>query len=156
MCDIKTGLIKLSIAFIQKLRSKYKTIYDKIFKLVLEIQNYSITDSSILSIMNWLELKSYKADLNDVLKNIDCSLHGVIPAQVLKYLRLYDEEVDSYQIENISEINEVHLPAICLLNKSETNGYHYVLVVDVNEKYISYYEMNFTEVYSIPVNELYV
>lgn len=153
MCDIKTELIKLSVAFIQKLRSKYKPIYNKLFKSVLEIQKYSNTDSSILSIMNWLKLKRYKADLSDVLKNIDCSSHGAIPAQVLKYLRHYDEKVDSYQIENISEINEVHLPAICLLNKLETNGYHYILIVDVNEKYVSFYEMNFTEMYSIPISE---
>lgn len=153
MCDIKTELIKLSVAFIQKLRSKYKPIYNKLFKFVLEIQKYSNTDSSILSIMNWLKLKRYKADLSDVLKNIDCSSHGAIPAQVLKYLRHYDEKVDSYQIENISEINEVHLPAICLLNKLETNGYHYILIVDVNEKYVSFYEMNFTEMYSIPISE---
>lgn len=153
MCDIKTELIKLSVAFIQKLRSKYKPTYNKLFKFVLEIQKYSNTDSSILSIMNWLKLKRYKADLSDVLKNIDCSSHGAIPAQVLKYLRHYDEKVDSYQIENISEINEVHLPAICLLNKLETNGYHYILIVDVNEKYVSFYEMNFTEMYSIPISE---
>lgn len=153
MCEIKTGLIKLSIAFIQKLRNKYKTIYNKLFEFVLEIQNYSITDSSILSIMNWLKLKNYKADLNDVLKNIDCSLHGVIPTQVLKYLKLYDKKVDSYQIENISEINEIHLPAICLLNKTKANGYHYALLVGVNEKYVSFYEANFTNMCHEPVNE---
>lgn len=153
MCDIKTELIKLSIAFIQKLRSKYKTIYHKLFEFVLEIQNYSTTDSSILSIMNWLKLKDYKADLSNVLKNIDCSLHGVIPTQVLNYLRLYDKKVDAYQIENISEIDEIHLPAICLLNKSETNGYHYILIVDINEKYISFYETNFAEICSVSVSE---
>lgn len=153
MCEIKTGLIKLSIAFIQKLRNKYKTIYNKLFEFVLEIQNYSITDSSILSIMNWLKLKNYKADLNDVLKNIDCSLHGVIPTQVLKYLKLYDKKVDSYKIENISEINEIHLPAICLLNKTKANGYHYALLVGVNEKYVSFYEANFTNMCHEPVNE---
>lgn len=153
MCDIKTELIKLSIAFIQKLRSKYKTIYNKLFEFVLEIQNYSITDSSILSIMNWLKLKNYKADLNDVLQNVDCSLHGAIPAQALEYLRLYDKKADSYQIESISEITEVNLPAICLLNKAKANGYHYALLVDINEKYVSFYEGNFTNMCSVPINE---
>ena len=62
----------------------------------------------------------------------------------------YDE---SYQIESISEITEVNLPAICLLNKAKANGYHYALLVDINEKYVSFYEGNFTNMCSVPINE---
>ena len=62
----------------------------------------------------------------------------------------YDE---SYQIESISVITEVNLPAICLLNKAKANGYHYALLVDINEKYVSFYEGNFTNMCSVPINE---
>ena len=60
---------------------------------------------------------------------------------------------ESYQIESISEITEVNLPAICLLNKAKANGYHYALLVDINEKYVSFYEGNFTNMCSVPINE---
>lgn len=133
-CRINIELNKISLAFIEYIRNNLSDIYDRFISFIFRVQNYSLTDSAVWAIMTFLSLKGINPDYELINNYLNISDVGVSPQDIVNCLKLYNMDINAYQLDSSTEVKVLEFPSISLVNKKDIGKYIYYVNIDGDEK----------------------
>ena len=150
MCDIKKLLIKLAIAVVNKIKLKQSHNYLKLMELVMKIQYYYQTDTSIWAITEYLKQHNIKTDYENIIRNIVIEAKGLSPIGMLQFLQLI-LDCNAYKLEVKYNIVNKDFPAICFINKQKNIRYNYMIIDKIENELVYFHDMTSND--NIPYDE---
>lgn len=133
-CRINIELNKMSMAFIEYIINNLSNIFDRLVSFIFRVQNYSLTDSAVWAIMTFLNHKGIKPNYDVINSQLNISDVGVKPQDIIKCLKLYNLDINAYQLDSSDESKILEFPSISLVNKKNMGKYIYYVNIDGNEE----------------------
>lgn len=135
-CNLKKGLIKLSIGFVETIKDECPESFEYLLSFVTETWNYHVTDSAIWASIKILNYYGFKPTYIEISSIIKVKEYGVLPSAVLNYIKTYKKKVKAYRLNNIFDFCAIETPAISIINKVSLLSYQYVIINNLDDNYV--------------------
>lgn len=133
-CQINIELNKMSIAFIEYIKNNLSNIFNRFVSFIFKVQNYSLTDSAVWAVMDFLSCKGITSDYDVINSQLKISDFGVRPQDIVNCLNLYNLDVNAYLLESSKEAEILKFPSISLANKNDMGKFVYYININKTEK----------------------
>lgn len=133
-CQINIELNKMSIAFIEYIKNNLSDIFNRFVSFIFKVQNYSLTDSAVWAVMDFLSCKGITPDYDVINSQLEISDFGVRPQDIVNCLNLYNLDVNAYLLESSKEAEILKFPSISLANRNDMGKFVYYINVNKTEK----------------------
>jgi radical SAM protein with 4Fe4S-binding SPASM domain len=130
VCQYRKDLIKLSIAFVEQLKSIDEKGYEFLYKFAVNKPYVQAkADSGVWALNAYLKLHGINHIYSSI-NNLKKSEHGLNPSVMEGFLKKYKKNLRIQKLESAEEYEEIHFPVIVYLNKMETLDYEYAILLE--------------------------
>lgn len=154
VCKVRKGLIELSIALVNYIKSTNEKGYKYLLKMFYRKTFFqSVIDSGLWAAVKYLNSRNIDYKYTDLMNKLNTSFNGTHPQNLETALKQYIVNVNVFKL-NINDCNvfrQFKFPIIAYINDSKSFYYQYIIIKDVidNEILIKRFDSELIESYPL-------
>lgn len=153
ICNFRKKLIKLSIAFIEKLKLEYPHFYDELINFSTTKSFFeSYTNSGYWAINYYLKHNFTDITFNQITDNLQTSNRGIKPNDLKEFIIKYIPNYRAFELDDSKYYKTLKFPIIAYLNKINYPYYEYVIILGITDNYLKILTPNISTPYMISID----